>query len=131
MPLSNIAYSAEVLIGNNQHGDKNFGICETEFKTRLGKYKSSSKNRQKEKDIELSKYIWDLKDKNITNYRKKWSIVKQTSGYNSVTNFCNLCLSEKLVICNFKDKDRLIKKRRDLVSKCLHENKFILSNYKS
>ena len=131
MSLSNIAYSAEVLIGNNQHGDKNFGICETEFKTRLGKYKSSFKNRQKEKDIELSKYIWDLKDKNITNYSKKWPIVKQTSGYNSVTNSCNLCLSEKLVVCNFKDKDRLIKKRRDLVSKCLHENKFILSNYKS
>ena len=131
MSLSNIAYSAEVLIGNNQHGDKNFGICETEFKTRLGKYKSSFKNRQKEKDIELSKYIWNLKDKNITNYSIKWSIVKQTSGYNSVTNSCNLCLSEKLVICNFKDKDRLIKKRRDLVSKCLHENKFILSNYKS
>ena len=131
MSLSNIAYSAEVLIGNNQHGDKNSGICETEFKTRLGKYKSLFKNGQKEKDIELSKYIWDLKDKNITNYSKKWCIVKQTSGYNSVTNYCNLCLSEKLVICNFKDKDRLIKKRRDLVSKCLHENKFILSNYKS
>ena len=24
---SNIVYSAEVLIGNNQHGDKYFGIC--------------------------------------------------------------------------------------------------------
>ena len=26
--------------------------------------------------------------------------------------------------------DRLINKRMDLVSKCRHENKFILSNYK-
>ena len=131
MSLSNIAYSAEVLSGNNQHGDKKFDICETEFKTSLGKHKNSFENRQKEKDNELSKYIWDLKDKNITNYSKKWSIVKQTSGYNSVTNSCNLCLSEKLVICNFRDKDRLIKNSMDLVSKCLHENKFILSNYKS
>ena len=127
---SNIVYSAEVLIGNNQHGDKYFGICQTEFKTRLGNHKNSFKNRQKEKDTELSKYIWNLKDKNITNYSIKWSIVKQTSGYNSVTNSCNLCLSEKLVICNFRDKDRLINKRMDLVSKCRHENKFILSNYK-
>ena len=30
---SNIAYSAEVLIDNNQQGDKYFGISETEFKT--------------------------------------------------------------------------------------------------
>ena len=127
---SNIVYSAEVLIGNNQHGDKYFGICETEFKTRLGNHKNSFKNRQKEKDTELSKYIWNLKDKNITNYSIKWSIVKQTSGYNSVTNSCNLCLSEKLVICNFRDKERLINKHMDLVSKCQRENKFILSYYK-
>ena len=50
---SNIGNSAEVLIGNNQHGDKYFGICETEFKTRLGNHKNSFKNRQKEKDTEL------------------------------------------------------------------------------
>ena len=127
---SNIVYSADILIGNNQHGDKYFGICETEFKTRLGNHKNSFKNRQKEKDTELSKYIWNLKDKNITNYSIKWSIVKQTSGYNSVTNSCNLYLSEKLVICNFRDKDCLISKRMDLVSKCRHASKFILSNYK-
>ena len=40
----------------------------------------------KKKDTELSKYVWNLKDKNITNYSIKWSIVKQTSGYNSLTN---------------------------------------------
>ena len=33
---SYIAYSAEVLTGNDQHEEKYFGICETEFKTRLG-----------------------------------------------------------------------------------------------
>ena len=118
------------LIGNIQHGDKYFGICKTEFKTRLGNQKNSFKNRQKEKDTEISKYIWNLKDKNISNYSMKWSIVKETSGYNSVTNSSKLCLSEKLVICNFGDKNHLINKRMDLVSKCRHENKLILSNYK-
>ena len=77
---SNTVYSAEVLTGNNQQGDQYFGICQTEFKIRLSNHKNSFKNRQKEKDTELSKYIWDLKDKNITNYTIKWSIVKQTSG---------------------------------------------------
>ena len=55
---SNIVYSAAVLIGNNQHGDKYFGICKTEFKTRLGNHKNSFKNRQKEKATELSIYIY-------------------------------------------------------------------------
>ena len=55
----------------------------------------------------------------------KWSIIKQTSGYNSATNPCSFCLSEKLVICNSRDKDRLVNKRMDLVSKCQHKNKFI------
>ena len=126
---SNIVYSAEVLIDNNEQGDIYFGISETEFKTRLNNHKKSFKNRIYETDNELSKYIWDLKDKNITNYCIKWSIAKQTSGYNSVTNSCSLCLSEKFIICNFRDKNRLINKRMDLVSKCRHENKFILSNY--
>ena len=90
---SNIVYSAEVLIDNNEQEDIYFGISETEFKTRLSNHKKSFKNRIYKTDTELSKYIWDLKDKNITNYCIKWSIAKQTSGYNSVTNPCNLCLS--------------------------------------
>ena len=78
---SKIVYSVEVLIGNNQNGDIYVGICEKEFKTRLDNHKISFKNRQKEKDNELSKYIRNLKDKNITNFSIKWSIVKQTSGH--------------------------------------------------
>ena len=72
--LSKSVYSAEVLISNNQHGDQYFGIRETEFKTRLSNHKNSIKNRQKEKDSELPKYKWNLKDKNITNYsiRGEW-----------------------------------------------------------
>ena len=105
------------LFRNNQQGDKYFGICDTEFKTRLGNHKNSFRNRQKQKDTERSKYVWDLKDKSIASCSIKWSIVKQTSGYNSVTNSCNSCLSEKLFICNFRDKDRLGNKRVDSVSK--------------
>ena len=37
---SNIAYLAEVLIGTNQHRDEYSGICDTEFKTRLGNHKN-------------------------------------------------------------------------------------------
>ena len=46
---SNIVYSAEVLIGNNQQGDKYFSICETEFKIRLGNHKMHLKTDKKKK----------------------------------------------------------------------------------
>ena len=48
---SKIVYSAEVLIDNNHHGDKYFGICKTEFKTRLGKHKKSFKRDKKKKTL--------------------------------------------------------------------------------
>ena len=41
---------------------------------KLGKHQNSFKNRQKEKDIELPKYISNLKERGISNYRP---IVKQ------------------------------------------------------
>ena len=56
------------------------------------------KNRQK-KETELSKCVWDLKDKNVTNYSITLSIVKRTSGYNSVTNSSNLFFRKT---CNLK-----------------------------
>ena len=57
--------------------------------------------------------------------------IKKSCGYSIVSKLCNLCLLEKLVICNFKEKGRLLKKWLDLVSKCRHENenKYILMNY--
>ena len=42
---SNIVYSAEVVIGNNQLGDKYFGICKTE----IGNYKNSFKNTKRKR----------------------------------------------------------------------------------
>ena len=101
---------------------------DTEFKTRYGNHKKSFCHRRYEKDTELSKYIWELKDQN-KNFEIKWSIYRKSCGYNQVAKSCNLCLMEKVLICNFKDKERLINKRVDLVSKCRHENKFILLNY--
>ena len=81
------------------------------------KNKKSFRHRRYEKDTELSKYIWELKDQN-KNFEIKWSIYRKSCGYNQVAKSCNLCLMEKVLICNFKDKERLINKRVDLVSKC-------------
>ena len=51
----------------------------------------------------------------------KWSILKKCSEYSIVSKLCNLSILEKLVMCNFRQKDNLLKRRLDLVSNCSHE----------
>ena len=101
----------------------------------------SFRNRTHENDTKLSKCIWSLKDQIRTlmlrgPFSKKlldiividialYGIVL----YGIVSKSCNLCLLEKLIVCKFKDKDRLLNKRLDLVLKCRHGNKYILMNY--
>ena len=102
----------------------NFGISETEFKFKYNNHTMSFGNRTHENDSKLSKFIWSLKDQN-KEFDIKWSIFKKSSRSKS----CNLCLLKKLVISNFKEKERLLNKWLNLVSKCRHEIN-ILINYR-
>ena len=54
---------------------------------------------------------------------------KNSCGCSIVSKSCNLCLLEKLIICNFKEKDSLLNNGLDLVSKCQQESKYMLMNY--
>ena len=56
--------------------------------------------------------------------------MKRAPGYNRVNKTCGLCLTEKLLICEYVDRNRLINSRSELVSKCRHQNKYILKNIK-
>ena len=98
------------------------------FKLRYANHQKSFRHEQYKNETELSKYIWKLKAENV-NYRIEWKILRKTSGYNKISKSCNLCLREKLEICKFKDKGTLLNKRNELVSKCRHENKYLLANF--
>ena len=118
--INKIVYKAEIETNNdtNELSTKvYFGISETEFKSRYNNHTMSFRNRTHENDTELSKYIWSLKDEN-KDFDIKWSILKKSSGYSNIYKSCNLCLLEKLVICNFKEKNRSLNKRLGLLSKC-------------
>ena len=78
-----------------------FGISETEFKSKYNSHTMSFRNRTHESDTELSKFIWSLTDQN-KDFDVTWSISKKSSESKS----CNLCLLKKLVIRNFKEKER-------------------------
>ena len=108
--------------------ERNYIGASAKFKERYRNHIKSFTHRQYEKETELSKYIWELKDKNI-NFKINWEIMKKTNGYNKINKTCSLCLNEKYLICNFKEKDKLLNKRSELVSKCRHINKHLLKYY--
>ena len=56
-------------------------------------------------------------------YNINWSIVKRVKPYQAGATSCSLCIQEKLCIMN-ADKETLLNKRSELISKCRHENKF-------
>ena len=122
-----IVYKAEVETndGINELSTKvNFDISETEFTFKCNDHTMSFRNRTHKNDSKLSKFIWSLNDRN-KEFDIKWSIFKKSSR----SKLCNLCPLKKIVISNFKEKERLLNKWLDLASKCRHGNKYILMNY--
>ena len=72
-----------------------------------------------------------MKDKHNINPDLMLCIVKSFPSYSNILNRYMLCLHERYEILNYPDQEELLNKRSELVSKCRHVNKFLLSNYKS
>ena len=121
-----VVYRADV--STNDSTKVYIGISEPMIKSRISNHVKSFHDRKYEKDTCLSEHIWGLKDQG-KNYEIKWSIIKRVGAWNSVKGKCGLCTMEKVEINCFKKKNILINKRFDLVSKCRHQNKYLLSNW--
>ena len=76
---SKIFYSAEIITNNQQPSKVYLEISKTEFKIRFHNHQISSQYWQNKKDTELSKYIWELKDKHME-YQIKWFITQKLSS---------------------------------------------------
>ena len=98
------------------------GLTADEFKNRYNDHYKSFRNPRYRKRTELSKAIWDLKDKNIR-YTIDWKIITRAESYKPGSKSCNLCLTEKLCILQ---EPQSINKRSELISKCRHMNKFLI-----
>ena len=107
-------------------GKSYIGLTEGPFKQRYNNHTLSFRDRKRENSTELSKYVWKLKDEH-TSYKIHWTILAKAAAYNNKTKRCNLCLTEKLHIIR-ADTSTLLNKRSELISKCRHENKFLLKN---
>ena len=67
------------------------GLTASEFKTRWRNHKTSFTHEKRKNDTELSKYLWQLKDKQ-EEYSIAWRIVAKAKPYTNHTKRCNLCL---------------------------------------
>ena len=117
--IISVIYKTKVTTDKDNTGKNYIGLKEGTFKQRYTQHKLSFRNRKYAYRTELAKHIWKLKD-NKGNYKISWSISSSASAY-------NFCLSEKLhIIKAGKESNR--SKRTELVSKCHHENKYLLMN---
>ena len=73
-----------------------YGTCENTFKERYNNHTCSFRNKSKE-NSELSKYVWELKDKNV-NFSINWDIAMKSHKYVCGSRKCDLCICEKLLI---------------------------------
>ena len=110
-----IIYQADI---ENDETKFYFGLTETPLKERFGNHNRDFKHKTYSKSIELSKYIWDLKETGI-NPIVKQSIVEKIYC-NTKINYCKLRLPEKLYLIDFIDDDHLLNKRNEFISSCNH-----------
>ena len=93
------------------------GLTGNTFKDRYNSHQYLFRHKSGRKSTELSKYVWNLKDKGI-NYEIQWEIIKQSNISMRESGQCNLCLDEKIEI--LKLKGSAINKRSEIISTCRH-----------
>ena len=60
-----------------------------------------------------------------------WEVIRTVKAYSNITKRSSLCLHEKLAIITYPYPDELLNRRSELVTKCRHENKFLLKSFNS
>ena len=120
-----IIYKASVSIATNKYY---YGTCENTFKEHYNNHNCSFRNKSREKNTDLPKCVWELKEKDI-NYSINWNIAMKSQKYVCRSRKCDLCVCQKLLISR-GDPNVLLSKRDGIVSKCRHRNKFTLKCFK-
>ena len=94
-------YKASVSATSNKYYH---GTCENALKERYNNHKCSSTNKSCENSTELSKYVWELKEKNI-NYFIDWDIAMKAQKHvcgSQIYAFVriSLLLEKMLIFCS-------------------------------
>ena len=83
----NFFYNYQATVKTQESTETYIGLTANEFKTRWRNHKTSFNNEKKKNDTELSKYVWQLKDR-YQEYDIIWKIVARAKALllNTVTS---------------------------------------------
>ena len=123
-----IVYRANVENDINDENNFYFGVSETPFKESFRNHKKEFNYAKYRNSTELSKYIRQLKDLNMTP-TMSWEIAAVIRCEARI-DYCKLCLTEKLFIIKSIDNNQLLNKKSELVNTCRH-NKLLLKSLKT
>ena len=128
--IGEVVYESTLTSNQQNYKDKKyFEIAEESFKGRLYNHNLSFRNEFYKNDTELSKELWQIKMKNYTP-KITWRIIRKCPPYKYNSRKCYLCLNEKLKIALNKG-ENLLNKKTEFISKCCHQNKFLLLRHDS
>ena len=115
----NVIYKATITTDSRTSTTKEYiGSTCNQFKTRYNNHKASFKKHNPKNSTELSKFILNLKAKNVK-YNIKWEILHQVQNNIQSLNFCQVCNLEKYAIAT-AEKQKTLNKRNEIISKCSH-----------
>ena len=129
--VQNVVYKYAVSATSNFPKRVYLGVAEGDWKQRFYNHKKSIKNKSYRNDTTLSSYLWGFREKHNVFPTLAWSGVKPVPGYSNISKRCLLCLTENVLVATYENPEELLIKRSELMAKCRHNNKFLLSNYKS
>ena len=123
--LENILYIATIKSDKKNNQPRNYkGINENTLKKGYANRKRSFNINRYKNDTKLSVECWNLNAGN-SNPKVTWAVKNQFSACNPQSKRCSLCLNETLEILEDKEKN-LLNKKYEVISKCRHQNKFML-----
>ena len=128
---TNTLYAGKISSNLQNYRCKEYvGLSAPPWKLRYGNHKLSFSKKEYAK-CEIAKEVWKIKDQG-GEYGIDWNIIGHAPAYNQATKKCHLCTSEKLHIAEKMDdkNTNLLNKRDELISRCLHQNRYALSRYK-
>ena len=82
-----LAYHAEIDRSDINQNKNLYGSCKKNFKECYNNHTTSFRNKSKEKNTEVSKYIWELENSCIK-YDFKWPIACKTDPHTACTRKC-------------------------------------------
>ena len=91
-------------------------------------HKLSFSNRNYSTNTSLFTHVWHLKDMNISLTITR-EILKLAPTYCKTSKICLLCHYEKQAIITHPSQNTLLIKKYEVLTKCRHENKHLLSHF--